>query len=111
MSNAGSASGTRVWGWYLALTLVHLLANYVAMRTLALRSLNPSRASLLVSEYMSQVCEVCRVYEEGSLDVTEGYRSCCLYGERIVQPTNPPDEVRPTRIKNSTITTHASVGS
>lgn len=60
VSDAGSASGIRVWGWYLALTIVHLLANYVAMRTLALRSLNPSRASLLVSDYLSQVSgEVC----------------------------------------------------
>lgn len=54
---SGSASGSRVWGWYLALTLVHLLANYAAMRTLALRSLNPARASLLVSEYLSRVRE------------------------------------------------------
>lgn len=53
--DAGSASGSRVWGWYLVLTLVHLLANYAAMRTLALRSLNPTRASLLVTEYLGQV--------------------------------------------------------
>lgn len=53
--DAGSASGSRVWGWYLALTLVHLLANYAAMRTLALRSVNPTRASLLVTEYLEQV--------------------------------------------------------
>ncbi len=57
---SGSASGSRVWGWYLALTLVHLLANYAAMRTLALRSLNPARASLLVSEYLSRVREARR---------------------------------------------------
>ncbi|CAM9150081.1 unnamed protein product [Laminaria digitata] len=54
VSDAGSASGTRVWGWYVVLTAVHLLANYLAMRTLALRSLNPSRASLLVTEYLGQ---------------------------------------------------------
>eukprot|EP00752_Nemacystus_decipiens_P014937 g13296.t2 len=52
--DAGSASGSRVWGWYLALTVVHLLSNYAAMRTLALRSLNPTRASLLVTEYLRQ---------------------------------------------------------
>lgn len=62
--DAGSASGARVWGWYLALTLVHLLANYAAMRTLALRSLNPTRASLLVSEYLGQVWGV----RDGSME-------------------------------------------
>lgn len=55
VSDAGSASGARVWSWYAVLTAVHLLANYFAMRTLALRSLNPSRASLLVTEYLGQV--------------------------------------------------------
>ncbi|CAM9093329.1 unnamed protein product [Ectocarpus sp. 6 AP-2014] len=54
VSVGGSASGSRVWGWYAVLTLVHLLANYAAMRTLALRSLNPTRASLLVTEYLGQ---------------------------------------------------------
>ncbi|CAB1114740.1 unnamed protein product [Ectocarpus sp. CCAP 1310/34] len=54
VSVGGSASGSRVWGWYAVLTLVHLLANYAAMRTLALRSLNPTRASLLVTEYIGQ---------------------------------------------------------
>lgn len=47
-----------MWGWYLALTAVHLLANYAAMRTLALRSLNPSRVVLLVREYLQQVREI-----------------------------------------------------
>lgn len=57
VSVGGSASGSRVWGWYAVLTMVHLLANYAAMRTLALRSLNPTRASLLVTEYLGQVGE------------------------------------------------------
>lgn len=57
--DAGSASGSRVWSWYVILTVVHLLANYAAMRTLALRSLNPTRASLLVTEYLGQVRWLC----------------------------------------------------
>ncbi|CAN0389827.1 unnamed protein product, partial [Hapterophycus canaliculatus] len=60
-SDTGSASGSRVWGWYLALTVVHLLANYAAMRTLALRSLNPARASLLVTEYLGQPVSGARI--------------------------------------------------
>ncbi|CAM9973532.1 unnamed protein product, partial [Ectocarpus fasciculatus] len=70
VSVGGSASGSRVWGWYAVLTLVHLLANYAAMRTLALRSLNPTRASLLVTEYLGQALgsTECRGGTRGSED-------------------------------------------
>ncbi|CAM9608132.1 unnamed protein product, partial [Discosporangium mesarthrocarpum] len=50
-----NAHPARVWAFYWALTAVHLLANYVAVRTLALRSLNPSRADLLTRTYIDKV--------------------------------------------------------
>lgn len=43
------------WGLFFSLTFLHLFANFAAMRTLSLRTLNPSRLNVLVEEYMKQL--------------------------------------------------------
>ena len=42
-ARVANASPVRIWTAYVSLTIVHLVANYIAMRTLALRSLNRNR--------------------------------------------------------------------
>jgi len=47
------ASPIRIWSAYFSLTIIHLAANYIAMRKLALRSLNRNR--------MGECLKVCNV--------------------------------------------------
>ncbi|CAM9677065.1 unnamed protein product, partial [Phaeothamnion confervicola] len=47
-----NASAGGVWASYSVLTALHLFANYRAMRTLALRSLNPARLSMLSGAFI-----------------------------------------------------------
>jgi hypothetical protein len=46
-----NASPRRVWTAYVALTVVHLVANYAAMRTLAFRSLNRRRLAVVLHAF------------------------------------------------------------
>lgn len=46
-----NASPVRVWAAYVALTVIHLVANYAAMRTLAFRSLNRRRLAVVLHAF------------------------------------------------------------
>lgn len=49
-----SITPQRVWAFYSFLTTIHILANYQAMRSLRLRSLNYERLSILVHNFITQ---------------------------------------------------------
>lgn len=52
-ANFANTSPRRVWTLYCALTVVHMLANYRAMRVLALRSLNHVRLDIIIRQFLA----------------------------------------------------------
>lgn len=50
-AKVANASPVRVWVAYITLTIVHLFSNYIAMRVLALRSINRHRMDVLLDQY------------------------------------------------------------
>lgn len=57
-----SRSPRVMWSVYAVLTIIHVVSNYCAMRTLQLRSINISRGKILVSQFMKAVDSVMKLY-------------------------------------------------
>jgi hypothetical protein len=52
ISLTGRIPGRMLWLIYALLTTTHMVCNYCAMKTVALRTLNPNRLSILVSRFL-----------------------------------------------------------
>lgn len=61
-ANFASRSPRVMWTVYTVLTVVHIVSNYCAMRTLSLRSINISRGNMLMSSFLSVVDSVLATY-------------------------------------------------
>lgn len=76
-----NSSNNVVWLSFVCLTLVHVLANYKAVKCLRLPTLNQQRASLLITAYgnggpmsVAQINEQERIFSAGSSSVVMGAR-------------------------------------